>query len=255
VEDEAQNDVAQAGYRALRIEDLPQDLKPRERLKKVGAKNVSDDTLLAVILRVGVVGANAVETAKRLIVEFGTLDALAAVSSQENVARKIPGIGETKALQIVAAMELGRRCSYLSLMRAKDGGGKYIRTTEDAYDLLLPLVYGSRQEHFYVILLGPRNKVLAQPIEIAKGQRDEVALQPNLVFERPMREGAKAIVVAHNHPSGDPMPSEGDLELNAKLLEASKLLNIQILDHVIIGVPSNGNSGFFSMAAACIGGF
>jgi len=180
---------------------------------------------------------------------------LAAASVQEIVARKIPGIGETKALQIVAAMELGRRCSYLSLMRAKDGGDQYIRTTEDAYDLLLPLVYGSRQEHFFVVLLGPRNKVLGSPIEIAKGQRDEVALQPNLVFEKPMREGAKAIVVAHNHPSGDPMPSEGDLVLNEKLLEASKLLNIQILDHVIIGVPSNGNSGFFSMAAAEVGGF
>jgi len=244
-----------AGYHALRIEDLPQDLQPRERLKKAGPKNVADDTLLAVILRVGVVGANAVETAKRLLVAFGTLDALAAATAQEIVARKIPGIGETKALQIVAAMELGRRCSYLSLMKRKDGGDQYVRTTEDAYDLLLPLVYGSRQEHFYVILLGPRNRILGQPIEIAKGQRDEVALQPNLIFEKPMREGARAIVVAHNHPSGDPMPSEDDLELTEKLLEAGKLLNIQLLDHVIIGIPSNGNAGFFSMAAAHIGGF
>jgi len=249
------SDVANIGYRALRIEDLPQDLQPRERLSKVGPRNVSDDTLLAVILRVGVVGANAVETAKRLLADFGSLDALSVASAREIVARKIPGVGETKALQIVAALELGRRCSYLSLMKTKGEGDRYVRTTEDAYDILLPLVYGSRQEHFFVILLGPRNKVLGSPVEIARGQRDFVALQPNLVFEKPMREGATAIVVAHNHPSGDPMPSEGDLKMTEALIQAGKLLNIQVLDHVVVGVPAGGNSGFFSMAAANVGGF
>lgn len=103
---------------------------------------------------------------------------------------------------------------------------------------------------FFVVMLGPRNRILASPIEIAKGQRDEVALQPNLVFEHPMKEGARAIVVAHNHPSGDPMPSELDVEMTRNLVSAGKLMNIPLLDHLIIGVPTDGHSGFFSIAAA-----
>jgi len=114
----------------------------------------------------------------------------------------------------------------------------------------LPEVYGDKQERFFVIMLGPRNKVMAPPVEIAKGQRDEVALQPNLVFEHPMKEGARAIVVAHNHPSGDPTPSEGDIEMTRKLVDVGRLMNIPILDHLIIGVPSKEHSGFFSMAAS-----
>lgn len=237
-------------YKALRIEDLPKDLQPRELLSRVGPRHVGEDILLAIILRVGVVGANAVETAKRLLVAFGSLAALSSASYREIVAKNIPGIGKTKALGIVAALELGRRCSYAELIRNKNGDDKCIKTTEDAYDLLVPEVYGDKQERFFVIMLGPRNKVTAPPVEIAKGQRDEVALQPNLVFEHPMKEGARAIVVAHNHPSGDPEPSDGDIEMTRKLVEVGKLMNIPLLDHLIIGVPSAGHSGFFSIAAS-----
>ena len=237
-------------YKALRIEDIPKDLQPRAMLKKVGPRHVGDDTLLAVILRVGVHGANVIETAKRLLVAFGSLDRLSKATCGEIVAKKIPGIGQTKALQIIAALELGRRCSYIELMKEKEEGDKYIRTSEDLYDILIPEFYGSKQERFFVVLLGPRNKVLAPPLEIAKGQRDEVALQPNLVFEYPLKEGARAIVVAHNHPSGDPIPSDGDVEVTRKLVEAGRLMNIPVLDHLIVGVPSDGHSGFFSMAAS-----
>jgi DNA repair protein RadC len=114
----------------------------------------------------------------------------------------------------------------------------------------MPLIYGSRQELFYVVLLAPRNKVIGEPREIAKGQRDEVALQPNLIFELALKEGAKAIIVAHNHSSGDPIPSDGDIEMTRKLIDAGQLLNIPILDHLIIGMPSVDHSGFFSMAAS-----
>ena len=237
-------------YKALRIGDLPKDLQPRELLAKVGPRHVGEDILLAVILRVGVVGANAVETAKRLLVAFGSLSALSKASCREIVAKKIPGIGKTKALGIVAALELGRRCSYAEIMKSKKGGEKYVQTTEDVYDLIVPEVYGDKQERFFVVMLGTRNKLLAPPLEIAKGQRDEVALQPNLVFEHPMKEGAKAIVVAHNHPSGDPIPSDGDVEMTQKLVEVGHLMNIPVLDHLIVGVPSDGHSGFFSIAAS-----
>ena len=237
-------------YRPLRIEDLPRDLQPREMLKRVGARHASDDTLLAVILRVGVPGANVVETAKRLLVAFGSLENLARATSEEIVARKIPGIGETKALQILAAIEFGRRCSYSEQIRAKRDDARYIKSSEEVYDLLMPFVYGCRQELFFVVLLGPRNKVIGQPREIAKGQRDEVALQPNLVFEAAIKECAKSVVVAHNHPSGDPTPSEEDVALTRKLVDAGRIMNIPVVDHLILGLPSNGHSGYFSLAAS-----
>ena len=241
---------ASMGYKALRIEDIPKDLQPREMLRKIGSRHVGEDILLAVILRVGVHGANVIETAKRLLVSFGSLDRLSKATFGEIVAKKIPGIGLTKALQIVAALELGRRCSYVELMKEKDGGDKYVRTSEDLYDILLPEFYGSKQERFLVVLLGPRNKVASAPIEVAKGQRDEVAIKPNLIFEHPLKEGAKAIVVAHNHPSGDPIPSDGDIKMTQKLVEVGRLVNIPVLDHLIVGMPSAEHSGFFSIAAS-----
>lgn len=237
-------------YKPLRIGDLPRDLQPREMLKRVGARHASDDTLLAVILRVGVPGANVVETARRLLTVFGSLENLARATCEEIVARKIPGIGETKALQILAAIEFGRRCSYSELIRTKRDDAKYIKSSEDVYDLLMPLVYGCRQELFFVVLLGSRNKVIGVPREIAKGQRDEVALQPNLVFESAIKEGAKSVIVAHNHPSGDPMPSEVDVSLTKKLVDVGRIMNIPVADHLILGFPSEEHSGYFSMAAA-----
>ena len=237
-------------YEPLRIEDLPRNLQPREQLKRVGSRHASDDTLLAIILRIGVPGANVVETAKRLLAAFGSLDDLARATCDEIVAKGIPGIGETKALQVMAAIEFGRRCSYSELCRAKSDDVRRIRSSEDVYDLLMPVVFGSRQEHFFVVLLGPRNRVIGLPREIAKGQRDVVALQPNLVFESAIKEGAAQVIVAHNHPSGDSAPSEEDVELTRKLVEAGRLLNIPVVDHLILGMPSNEHSGYFSLSAS-----
>ena len=219
-------------------------------MKRVGARHTSDDTLLAVILRVGVPGANVAETAKRLLTAFGSLENLARATCEEIVARRIPGIGETKALQVLAAIEFGRRCSYAELIRAKCEDVKYVKSSEEVYDLLMPFVYGCRQELFFVVLLGSRNKVIGAPREIAKGQRDEVALQPNLVFEAAIKEGAKSVIVAHNHPSGDPTPSEVDVSLTQKLVDAGRIMNIPVVDHLILGLPTEGHSGYFSMAAA-----
>lgn len=244
------NSESATKYKALRIEDLPRNLQPREILKRVGAKHSSDDTLLSVILRVGIPGANVVEVAKRLLVAFGSLEELSRATCEEIVAKKISGIGETKALQIVAAIEFGRRCSYSELTQSRKSGAIYIESSEDVYELMMPYLYGVQQELFFVILLGPRNKVIGNPREIAKGQRDEVALQPNLIFEIALKECAKSIIVVHNHPSGDSTPSDGDVMLTKKLIDAGRLMNIPVLDHLIIGVPSDGNSGFFSIAAS-----
>lgn len=247
--------MSDANYKALRIEDLPRNLQPREMLKRVGPRHSSDDILLSVILRVGVPGANVVETAKHLLVAFGSLEALSRATCEEIVAKHVPGIGETKALQIIAAIEVGRRCSYAELMAVKKNDARYIHSSEDAYDLLMPLVYGNNQELFFVVLLGPRNRVIGVPREIARGQRDEVALQPNLVFEAALKEGAKSVIISHNHPSGDPAPSEEDLMLTRKLVEAGRLMNIPVLDHLILASSPGVHRGFFSVAASdCLKG-
>ena len=174
-------------YRPLRIVDLPRGLQPREQLKAVGATNVADDVLIAIILRIGVPGLNAVEAARRLLVEFGSLEHLSKATVGEIVARKIPGIGETKALQVVAGLELGRRAVYQEHAMSK-GSDVRIDTTQD--------------------------------------------------------------IVAHNHPAGDPEPSEEDIGLTRKLIEAGKLLNIPVYDHVVIGRPTESHLGFFSIAAS-----
>ena len=241
-------------YRPLRIGDLPRDLQPRELLKRFGSRHASNDTLLAIILRVGVPGANVAETARRLLSAFGSLEELARASCEEIVAKKIPGVGETKALQVLAAIEFGRRCSYSELIRSKSDDMRYVKSSEDVYDLLLPYFYSSRQEHFFVVLLGPRNKVIGELREIAKGQRDAVALQPNLVFEAAIKEGAKSLIVAHNHPSGDPAPSEEDVSLTRRLVNAGLLMNIPVVDHLILGRPSGEHSGYFSMSASGVAG-
>lgn len=138
-------------YKPLRIEDLPRDLQPREILKRVGAQHCSDDTLLSVVLRAGVPGANVVEVSKQLLSVFGSLEGLARATPEEIVANKIPGIGEAKALQIVAAIEFGRRCSYSELSKSRGKTDRCIESSEDVYGLLMPLLYGSRQEHFFVL--------------------------------------------------------------------------------------------------------
>ena len=213
--------MSDANYKALRIEDLPRNLQPREMLKRVGPRHSSDDILLSVILRVGVPGANVVETAKHLLVAFGSLEALSRATCEEIVAKHVPGIGETKALQIIAAIEVGRRCSYAELMAAKKNDARYIHSSR----------------------------------EIARGQRDEVALQPNLVFEAALKEGAKSVIISHNHPSGDPAPSEEDLMLTRKLVEAGRLMNIPVLDHLILASSPGVHRGFFGVAASdCLKG-
>jgi DNA repair protein RadC len=209
-----------------RITDLHESERPRERLKALGAQALSNAELLAILLRVGVQGENVVQLGQRLLQTFGGLSGLHRVSFDELCAQH--GVGEAKAAQIKAAIELGRRLSLESDARP------VISSPADAAALLSYEMSGLEQEHLRVILLDTRNHVL-EIREVYRGSVNSAQVRIAEVFRDAVRRNATAIVVAHNHPSGDPTPSPEDIALTRALVQAGKLLDILVLDHLIIG--------------------
>ncbi len=209
-----------------RITDLHESERPRERLKALGAQALSNAELLAILLRVGVQGENVVQLGQRLLQTFGGLSGLHRVSFDELCAQH--GVGEAKAAQIKAAIELGRRLSLESEARP------VISSPADAAALLSYEMSGLEQEHLRVILLDTRNHVL-EIREVYRGSVNSAQVRIAEVFRDAVRRNATAIVVAHNHPSGDPTPSPEDIALTRALVQAGKLLDILVLDHLIIG--------------------
>ncbi len=209
-----------------RITDLHESERPRERLKTLGAQALSNAELLAILLRVGVQGENVVQLGQRLLQTFGGLSGLHRVSFDELCAQH--GVGEAKAAQIKAAIELGRRLSLESDARP------VISSPADAAALLSYEMSGLEQEHLRVILLDTRNHVL-EIREVYRGSVNSAQVRIAEVFRDAVRRNATAIVVAHNHPSGDPTPSPEDIALTRALVQAGKLLDILVLDHLIIG--------------------
>ncbi len=209
-----------------RITDLHESERPRERLKALGAQALSNAELLAILLRVGVQGENVVQLGQRLLQTFGGLSGLHRVSFDELCAQH--GVGEAKAAQIKAAIELGRRLSLETEARP------VISSPADAAALLTYEMSGLEQEHLRVILLDTRNHVL-EIREVYRGSVNSAQVRIAEVFRDAVRRNATAIIVAHNHPSGDPTPSPEDIALTRALVQAGKLLDILVLDHLIIG--------------------
>ncbi len=209
-----------------RITDLHESERPRERLKALGAQALSNAELLAILLRVGVQGENVVQLGQRLLQTFGGLSGLHRVSFDELCAQH--GVGEAKAAQIKAAIELGRRLSLETEARP------VISSPADAAALLTYEMSGLEQEHLRVILLDTRNHVL-EIREVYRGSVNSAQVRIAEVFRDAVRRNATAIIVAHNHPSGDPTPSPEDIALTRSLIQAGKLLDILVLDHLIIG--------------------
>jgi DNA repair protein RadC len=211
-----------------RITDLPDDDRPRERLISAGAGVLNNAELLAILLRVGVAGENAVRLAERMLNELGGLAGLhrAGVSDL----RRIKGIGGAKAAQLVAAIELGRRIT----VSAPDER-PVVRSPADVANLLMYELAAREQEFLYAILLDTRNRVIGQPVEVYHGSLNTSLIRVGEVFRHAIRANAAALIVAHNHPSGDPSPSPEDVAVTRALVEAGKLLDIEVLDHLVIG--------------------
>jgi len=208
------------------IRQLPACERPRERLRDHGAAALSNSELLAIILRTGTRSENVLALATTALARFNGLPGLARASFGELCSQH--GMGEAKAAQVKAALELGLR-----LVSAQPEERATVRSPQDVGNLLLAEMGLLEQEHLRVLLLNSKNQVLAMP-EVYKGSVNTAQVRISELFRDAIREGCPALIVVHNHPSGDPSPSRDDVDLTSQLIEAGKLLNIDVLDHIII---------------------
>jgi DNA repair protein RadC len=210
-----------------RIKDIETTERPRERLAKLGPQSLSKPELLAILLRVGVEGENAVQVGQRLLDTFGGISGLHRAPFEEVC--KQHGIGIAKAAQIKAAIELGRRMNLEEL-----GERHTIHNPEDAAILLSYEMSALEQEELWVLSLDTRNRYLDTQ-HVYKGSLNSSQLRVGELFRQAIRLNAASIVVAHNHPSGDPTPSPDDIAVTRAIVGAGKLLDIEVLDHLVIG--------------------
>ncbi len=211
----------------VRIRELPEGERPRERLRKYGAGALSSAELLAIILRVGVAGENVVTLATRLLRDFQGLGGILNATFAQLEATR--GLGEAKAAQLHAALELGRR---LAATQPEDR--PEIRSPQDVDNLLGTEMSLLEQEQVRVILLDARNRV-TRVHQVYKGTLNQAQVRIAEVLQPAVRDGCASIVLVHNHPSGDPTPSTQDVVMTAELCKAAGHLDIEVLDHIIIG--------------------
>ena len=207
-----------------KIKDIPRPDRPREKLIKKGPKALKKEELLAIILRTGLKGKNAIQVANDILIKYGNKKFLLA-SYQE--LRNIKGVGPTKAAQILAAIELGSR-----LFKEKPEQEIYIHSPEDTIKIISN-IKNNKKENFVALYLDARNKLIYQET-ISIGSLNASIVHPREVFEPAIQYLAAQIILAHNHPSGDTEPSEEDLKITKRLIEAGEILGIEVLDHIII---------------------
>ena len=210
------------------IMELPSNDRPRERLLRFGASALSNAELLAIILRVGTLDANAVQVGQQLLAEFGGLGGLVRASNSQ--LGGIKGVGPAKVTQVKAALELGRR-----LLIESPGERPQIRSPADAANLVMSEMSYLEQEKLKVMLLDTKNRVIGTE-EVYAGSLNTSLIRVGEVFKEAIRAGnCNSIIVVHNHPSGDPTPSPEDVAVTRQIVEAGKLLDVEVLDHLIIG--------------------
>ena len=210
-----------------RLKDLPEELFPRERLSQLGPEALSNGEILAILLRTGVKGENVLIQAERILTETGGLSGLSKLTVFELA--KIHGIGKAKAAVLKAALELGRRSVSLNPQSRP-----VVNSPQDVAHMVMEEMRHLDREHFRVISLSTKNHVLGvSPISI--GSLNSSLVHPRECFKEAIRRNSNAIILLHNHPSGDPTPSKEDIEVTRRLSEGGKILGIEVLDHVVIG--------------------
>ncbi|TSC54867.1 MAG: hypothetical protein LiPW30_333 [Parcubacteria group bacterium LiPW_30] len=211
--------------KSFTIHDLPAEERPRERLVKFGEQALSAQELLQLILGRGIAGESVVVTAQKLLSQFGSLQKLAEASIEE--LSSIKGIGLAKATQLKAVFEIGRRLS----TQTPSYKNKDLTDPKKVYQLIKSKLKDYHKEHFYIIVLNSRNHSIA---EVSVGSLDASVVHPREVFAEAIKNKAASVIFAHNHPSGDPEPSEDDLVTTKQLTEAGKILGIEVVDHIIV---------------------
>jgi len=208
------------------IHDLPKSERPRERLQRFGSEALSSQELLALILGRGIKGESVMVIAQRLLSTFGNIKAISEASLEELT--QVKGIGLAKASQIKACFELGKRQDLEIDLKDFD-----IKDPQSIVKAIRATIKDKAKEHFKLILLNSRNKIIGIST-ISIGTLNANLVHPREVFKEAVMHNASSVVLAHNHPSDDPEPSEADLEITKRIIEAGKIMGIDVLDHIII---------------------
>ncbi|MEI6219108.1 MAG: DNA repair protein RadC [bacterium] len=238
------NSNARAKADSYTVHEMLERLRPREEMERLGVKGVGDTALLAIILRGGVRGQNVMRIAEELLRKYKSLTGIASAPKEDLLS--IRGIGKVKAQVLSATLELAKRLT--------DEGvscNTSVRTPEDAAGLLREKARTLSKEVFWVIMLDTKNRLKAPPVEISEGLLDASLVHPREVFKMAILATSAAVILAHNHPSGDTTPSAEDVRITRQLVEAGKIIDIKVLDHIIIGNPeAHQQGGFLSMREA-----
>jgi DNA repair protein RadC len=229
---------------ANRLRETAVGERPQERLERFGASALSDTELLAMLLRNGTRGQDVLTLAARLVGDAGSLAGL--IAWKEEDFKQLRGIGPVKALQLVTVMEIARR-----VLAHPAANEPLLNRAELVVSHLQPFVSGLAVEKFWVLCLNRKNRLMKR-VEISSGTATAALAHPREVFRAAVRGSAACIICAHNHPSGDPAPSAPDLHVTRQLREAAKAVDIELLDHVIIGRPASdpAGRGYFSFREA-----
>ena len=221
---------------------MPPDERPREKAERHGFESLSDAELLAIFIRTGVPGKNALQVARDLLRDCGCFAQLARCSPKE-IRRLAKGIGPAKSLEMAAAFEIGKR-----LAKGKSLA-PLLDTPERVFDAFGNEFMGLRQESLRVLLLDAKLRLIRSE-EIMRGSVSECMAHPREIFRHAIIQSAYAVVVLHNHPSGDPSPSAADIRITRSLREAAQLLQINLIDHIILGSPDGGRVPYYSFKEA-----
>ncbi|MDX2112074.1 MAG: DNA repair protein RadC [Verrucomicrobiota bacterium] len=230
--------------RSLRLRDMAVNERPQERLERHGARHLSDTDLLAMILRSGSVHLDVLGVSATLLAQAGSLANL--LKWTETDLRQIKGIGKVKALQLITVLEIARR-----ILIQQGGETPELSKPEAVFAHLAPLAAGLEVEKFWTICLNRKNRLI-KLVEITSGTATGSLAHPREVFREAIRVAASAIIVAHNHPSGDPFPSSQDVKTTRQLRDAAGIIGIDLLDHIIVGRPEADptHRGYYSFAQA-----
>lgn len=229
----------------LKIKDLPIESRPREAFMRSAEpeREISDASLLAILIRTGCKGSSAIDLANRLINHFGGAANLVNATWQQIVAAKVPGVGKVAAVQLAAAFALVRRnvkISHRSYARA-------VESSDDVVRQVRSIGIDESQECAFALYLDAKRHLLCEPMVVSRGTADKTFLHPREIFRHAVRLGAVSVIVAHNHPSGDATPSDEDIAETQHLIEAGRVMGITLDDHVVIGAKTDGGPEYVSI--------
>lgn len=228
--------------RAARIQEIPESDRPREKLSSRGAGSLSDAELLAIFLRTGTRERNAIEVAQDVLEARGDLFALSRCSVRELI-NSAKGIGPAKAAELAAIFEVGKRLARGASTRPA------LETPEAVYDLVAPEMWALDRERLEVLLVNTRHRLIWREV-VSVGSINESIAHPREILRPALIHSAYGFFLVHNHPSGDPSPSEADRRLTRRIREAADLLQVNLIDHIIVGSPGEGREAYHSFRAA-----